>query len=559
MPTSWYETIPTILNKVLIEKPDSILDVGIGFGKYGVLLREALDISFKRYEKRDWSIKIDGIEAFKGYQNPIHEYIYDKIYYDTVENVLPALHRYDVILLIDVLEHFEKEEGRALLQVLLPHANKAILISTPVNPDHQEEYNGNTYEAHKSRWTILDFAGYRTDYQFQNIGNNKALLIKIYPDRTATQENKELSARDSLFLRDMTDAKVFPRNQKLHLAYVLPHKSLTGGMKMLIEQMRWIKARGHEVDAFLKGDAEATSALPEWNKINVDKDIIVPPDESFKNAIGDCDVIIAGWFQQIPELLSCGAPVLYWEQGHEWLFGDLKGSPLAPQLHHQMDSIYPLPFVITAVSDFVSEVLKNRFGRIPAVIPNGIDIGRYFPGNHANENLILLVGSPLLEFKGFDVALSALELAWKNGARFTVCWICQTQPGVRGIHFPLRYLIDPPQDQLPGLYRRADLFLFTSWYEGFGMPPLEAMACGVPVVCTECGGPGTYLKPNENALTAQPGDVPALAEEITRLLQDGELRKTLSAGGQKTALAFSAESSCIKLEDVLYHISMHGF
>lgn len=528
MPTSWYETIPSILDKVLIEKPTSILDIGIGFGKYGVLLREALDIPFMRYEKDDWQIKIDGIEAFKGYQNPIHEYVYDKIYYDTVENVLPSLGHYDVIMLIDVLEHFEKDEGRTVIEELLPYANKALIISTPISPAHQEEYNGNTYEAHKSKWTILDFAQYKMDYSLQSIGNNKALIVKIYPNKMNFWRNQERLESDRLFLDEMATAGILPHNDKLHIAYALPHKNLTGGMKTLIQQMRWLKARGHAVDAYLKSDTDDISALPEWDKINVDSDLVVPSQEPFQNVIRDCDVILAGWFQQIPELLQCSAPVMYCEQGHEWLFGDLKGSHLSPQIHHQMDSFYSLPFFITAASDYLSEILKNRFGRAPLVLPIGIDTDLYSPVAHANENLILLVGSPSLELKGFDVALNALELAWNRGARFNVCWISQVPINIRGIHFPLRYVTNPAQDQLPVLYRQADLFLFTSWYEGFGMPPLEAMASGVPVVCTECGGPGMYLKPNENALTAQPGDIPALAAKIVALLENEDLRFQLS-------------------------------
>lgn len=558
MPTSWYETIPTILDKVRIENPTSILDIGIGFGKYGVLLREALDIPFKRYEKKDWQTKIDGIEAFEGYKNPIHEYIYDKIYYNTMENVLPTLDHYDVIMMIDVLEHFEKDEGRKILEKLLPHANKAIIISTPIYPAHQEEYNGNTYEAHKSKWTIVDFVQYKMDYALQKIGNNQALIVKIYPNKMILRQNEEQLAADRFFLHGITTEKISPHADKLHIAYVMPHKYLTGGIKMLIEQIRWLKTRGHEVDTYLKSDTDSKSALPEWNKVDVDRDIVIPSQESFKNVIRNYDVIVAGFFQQIPELLQCDAPVLYWEQGYEWLFGDLKGSPLAPQIHQQMDSFYSLPFVVTVASNFISEIFKNRFGRVPIVVPNGIDVERYYPGPHADENLVLLVGNPALEFKGFHVALNALELAWNNGAKFTVCWIGQVPINIRGIHFPIRYVTDPGQDQLPDLYRQADLFLFTSWYEGFGLPPLEAMASGVPVICTECGGPGMYLKPNENALTAQPGDIPTLAAEIAQLLENEGLRKTLADNGRKTALTFSAENSCLKLERVLYHIKEHG-
>lgn len=159
--------------------------------------------------------------------------------------------------------------------------------------------------------------------------------------------------------------------------------------------------------------------------------------------------------------------------------------------------------------------------------------------------------------KGFDVALNALELVWKNGARFTVVWICPVPVNIRGIQFPPRCVTDPIQEQLPELYRQAGLFLFTSWYEGFGMPPLEAMVSGVPVICTECGGLNVYLKPNENALTAQPA-IPTLAAKIAHLLENEDLRKTLSDHGREKALAFSAENFCLKMERVLYRIKEHG-
>lgn len=98
MPTSWYQAIPLILDKMLQEHPQSILDVGIGFGKYGVLLREALDVSREKYRKKDWTVQIDGVEAFKSYRNPIHDYIYNRIYYDSIEEAVTAFLQNRIIL-----------------------------------------------------------------------------------------------------------------------------------------------------------------------------------------------------------------------------------------------------------------------------------------------------------------------------------------------------------------------------------------------------------------------------------------------------------------------------
>jgi hypothetical protein len=65
-----------------------------------------------------------------------------------------------------------------------------------------------------------------------------------------------------------------------------------------------------------------------------------------------------------------------------------------PQIQQQMET-FELPFVITAASDFVSEIFIRRFGRIPTVVPNGVDTKRY-PNAHTNENLIPLVKRPAL-------------------------------------------------------------------------------------------------------------------------------------------------------------------
>ncbi|TES46072.1 hypothetical protein E2L07_19740 [Halalkalibacterium halodurans] len=79
MPTSWIQAIPEIMEEVERFKPNSILDIGIGFGKYGVLLRESLELPYERYSKSDWKVRLDGVEAFTNYKNPIHEHVYDKV------------------------------------------------------------------------------------------------------------------------------------------------------------------------------------------------------------------------------------------------------------------------------------------------------------------------------------------------------------------------------------------------------------------------------------------------------------------------------------------------
>lgn len=88
-------------------------------------------------------------------------------------------------------------------------------------------------------------------------------------------------------------------------------------------------------------------------------------------------------------------------------------------------------------------------------------------------------------------------------------------------------------DDLRCLYRMASAFAFPSRYEGFGLPPLEAMANGVPVVCSNAAAlPETV---GDDALTVPAGDAPALADALHRVLTDGDLRERLRAGGRERA------------------------
>ncbi len=157
MPTSQYEQIPKIISLALFLKPKKVLDIGPGFGKYGVLLREYLeywDTNNKEYS--NFKIKIDCIEAYEQYITQIHKFVYDKIIIGDIKTKIKEINNYDLILMIDVLEHFEKEEGKKLIEELLEKTNY-LLISTPKIVEEQKDTFGNKYEIHKSSWTKNDF------------------------------------------------------------------------------------------------------------------------------------------------------------------------------------------------------------------------------------------------------------------------------------------------------------------------------------------------------------------------------------------------------------------
>ena len=91
------------------------------------------------------------------------------------------------------------------------------------------------------------------------------------------------------------------------------------------------------------------------------------------------------------------------------------------------------------------------------------------------------------------------------------------------------------------LYNSCHCLLFPSIYEGFGMPPREAMACGIPVVCANSGALPEIV--GEAALTANPMDVDALALFSMKALTDSSTRNQMVKSGLERAKAFTWEKA----------------
>ena len=92
------------------------------------------------------------------------------------------------------------------------------------------------------------------------------------------------------------------------------------------------------------------------------------------------------------------------------------------------------------------------------------------------------------------------------------------------------------EEDLPLLYRAAEVFVYPSLHEGFGLPPLEAMACGCPVLCSNRGALGEVT--GDAALMVDPEDTGELTAQLTRLASEPPLREALRAAGLKQAKLF---------------------
>jgi len=159
MPSSHHNQLNEILELIIETNPKKMLDIGVGFGKYGFLSREYLELWEPGSVYGAHNRQIDGIEAFKAYLTPLHNLIYDKIFIGDAKEILPAImDRYDLILMIDVFEHFSYEDGLKVLDQCR-RCGKNILISVPRIMSVQEDVYENPYETHRYNWKRKDFNG----------------------------------------------------------------------------------------------------------------------------------------------------------------------------------------------------------------------------------------------------------------------------------------------------------------------------------------------------------------------------------------------------------------
>ncbi len=192
------------------------------------------------------------------------------------------------------------------------------------------------------------------------------------------------------------------------------------------------------------------------------------------------------------------------------------------------------------------------------LIPMGVE-NRSFPVTEPRQgewSWRLMYSGRLEKVKGVHTIVKALAVLPEEA---TVDFVGRGDPSIKqeladlatelGVQDRVRFAVASSREDLRDRYRAADLVIMSSeWPEPFGLVPLEAMACGTPVVATGTGGSGEFLDDDVNCLLFTPGDPESMATAIRRVADDPALRSRLVAGGTDTATRMTMDGYADRLE-----------
>jgi glycosyltransferase involved in cell wall biosynthesis len=327
----------------------------------------------------------------------------------------------------------------------------------------------------------------------------------------------------------------------MKIVYILESLETSGGVKVVVEHAGGLAARGHDVSIVTKGAPTGFMDVP----VPV---VHVPRFDA--TTLPTADIHVATWFPTVVPAVRAGrARVFHFCQGYEAphphearrlpeiieaYSQDIPKIVVSPHLRRMLEPLYPGPFHVVRqaipAADFAPQ--EDRAGpRAPATIG--------------------VVGPFLSVKKGIDVALKAVRRLADGGraVRLHRASHMPLDPAERALFAPDAYGHLVSGADMPGWYRRLDVLLHPSYdAEGFPLPPLEAMASGIPVVLTDI--PSFESLPGDSVSRVPEGDDEAMAFETARLLDDPALWRARRLRGLEVAATFRLEPVLDELEHI---------
>lgn len=349
----------------------------------------------------------------------------------------------------------------------------------------------------------------------------------------------------------------------MKISFVLPTstRAVSGGLKVIYEYANFLAERGHEVTFYYSARTVANKLLKYSSKLHriVSKRIIQVRPRWFSlnrnikkiscyelnnKEIEDADIIIATGVKTafpVAALNKNKGKKYYFIQGFEnWNVSD-----------EYVNQTYQLGMRNIVIAKWLEKIVNTVSNEKSFLLCNAINTNVFYETKNVlqrNRHSIAFHYRSA-EFKGGKYAIEVVKKLQQKYEDLDV-YIVSSEKKPKDIPKQWSYVFRASSDKVAEINNKVRVFLCTSVEEGFGLPGLEAMACGCSLVTTAYAGVFEYAIQEENALLSEVRDVQGLYNNVVRIFEDDELCKKLSRNGMKTALIRSINENGKKLEKI---------
>lgn len=381
--------------------------------------------------------------------------------------------------------------------------------------------------------------GYRTLYFPAAVLTHMESVSRPKNTTISTKEQQSISYfwskwGDWFDKRNVKDADGRPR-----IIFVLQTLGYSGGIRIVFEQANRLSRRGFAVEVWGLDTHQSPWEAEPGVKIRTFKNY-----DRLIAALAPLEAIkVATWWETaFPVWMSSvikGIPVYFIQEMETWFY------PNDVVAQASVVSCYRKEFRNMTTSQYNLEEIR-ALGLKAVAVPCGYDdkIYRPLPNMRRDEHTILALGRTFFQ-KNFMMTFKAWKLLGPD--RPTLKLFGQEEEMAK-LDKKIDYVKRPSNEAVNKLYNEATIFVQTSRHEGFCLPLLEAMATGVPAICTDAHGNRDFCQDGKNCLMVAQDDVDGLAAAMKRLLANKALRARLSKAAAQTAKKYRWDTVMDKVE-----------
>ncbi|MDQ1457168.1 MAG: hypothetical protein QOH28_2788, partial [Actinomycetota bacterium] len=348
-----------------------------------------------------------------------------------------------------------------------------------------------------------------------------------------------------------------PVHGGLRVTYLLPELRLSGGAIVVMQLVNELRSLGVDARVVALKDARPAVRRESFRWRLFVRPKLFPSVEAMMQGMPETDVLIATHWRTAPWVRALvdahrAKHAVYFLQDYEaWFFPEEEAAA-----RETVKKTYGLIPDKIATSAWLRDLVRDD-GYDARKIPLGADLGFFYPRpvEQRSRPVVLAMARPRTPRRGFDFVVASLAKVHELVPSVDIVLFGENM-GAMPLPFPYRSVgVVTDRDELARLYSAARVHFDGSEFQAFGLPALEAMACGTVSVLTAVGGVQEYARHDENCLLVAPDDPHLAAAAIVGVLSDDALHDRLRTGGLATSRDFSMRRTSRETADVLAAIA----